>query len=203
MFQKVIGQKPESDISPVDPANKDANAGLPPAPKPAANQGQSQRPTASGPSGRNVLSTDVEIKGTIKFSNDLVVDGKIEGHISSDGSLTVGENARIKAEVKTRSVIIYGKVHGNIEVSDAVELKANAELVGDIKAASLSIEPGAVFVGRSTVGTPTQKPQPQSQPQSQSKAAEKPAGNNPSQKESANELPLTDKSASGNKAVSS
>ena len=101
----------------------------------------------------------MEIKGTIKFSNDLVVDGKIEGHINSDGSLTVGENARIRAEIKTRSVIVYGKVHGNIEVTDKVELKANAELVGDIKAASLSIEPGAIFVGKSTVGTPSVKPQ--------------------------------------------
>ena len=106
-----------------------------------------------------MLSSDVEIKGTIKFSNDLVVDGKIEGHINSDGSLTVGENARIRAEIKTRSVIVYGKVHGNIEVTDKVELKANAELVGDIKAASLSIEPGAIFVGKSTVGTPSVKPQ--------------------------------------------
>jgi len=106
-----------------------------------------------------VLSSDVEIKGTVKFSNDLVVDGKIEGNINSDGSLTVGENARIRAEIKTNSVIIYGKVHGNIEVSDKVELKANAELVGDIKAASLSIEPGAIFVGKSTVGTPSVKPQ--------------------------------------------
>ena len=113
----------------------------------------------AAPSGRNVLSTDVEIKGSVKFSNDLVVDGKIEGSISSDGALTVGENARIKAEIKTHSVIIYGKVHGNIEVTDIVELKANAELVGDIKAASLSIEPGAIFVGKSTVGSPSVKPQ--------------------------------------------
>ena len=103
----------------------------------------------------------MEIIGSIRFSNDLVVDGKIEGNIDSDGSLTVGENARIKAEIKTRSVIIYGKVHGNIEVSDKVELKANAELVGDIKAASLSIEPGAIFIGKSSVGTPSLKLQSQ------------------------------------------
>jgi len=105
-----------------------------------------------------VLSSDVEIKGSIKFSNDLVVDGKIEGQISSDGSLTVGENARITAEIKTRSVVIYGKVYGNIEVTHNVELKANCELVGDIKAASLSIEPGSIFVGKSVVGTPSSQP---------------------------------------------
>jgi cytoskeletal protein CcmA (bactofilin family) len=85
-----------------------------------------------------------------------VVDGKIEGEISSDGNLTVGENARIKAEIKTGTVVVYGKVHGNISVADRVELKASAEVVGDIKAKTLSIEAGAIFVGKSTVGTPAQ-----------------------------------------------
>ena len=117
----------------------------------------------------------MEINGSIRFSNDLVVDGKIEGNIDSDGSLTVGENARIKAEIKTRSVIIYGKVHGNIEVSDKVELKANAELVGDIKAASLSIEPGAIFIGKSAVGSPSVKPQAQAASPSAGQAS-KPSG---------------------------
>ena len=98
----------------------------------------------------------MEIKGTVKFANDLVVDGKIEGEISSDGNLTVGENARIKAEIKTGTVVVYGKVHGNISVADRVELKASAEVVGDIKAKTLSIEAGAIFVGKSTVGTPAQ-----------------------------------------------
>ena len=102
-----------------------------------------------------MLSSDVEIKGKVRFTNDLVVDGKIEGEIDSDGSLTVGENARVRAEIRTRSVVIYGKVHGNITVSDRVELKANAELVGDIKAGTLSIEAGAIFVGKSTVGAPS------------------------------------------------
>ena len=161
MFQKVIGQKSEPAATPSSsskssaPASTSATSSTPSssASRPSSGSG------ATGASGRNVLSTDVEIKGTVKFSNDLVVDGKIEGNINSDGSLTVGENARIKAEIKTRSVIIYGKVHGNIEVTDTVELKANAELVGDIKAASLSIESGAIFLGKSAVGTPSVKPQ--------------------------------------------
>ena len=110
--------------------------------------------TVAATNGRNVLSSDVEIKGKVKFTNDLVVDGLIEGEIHSDGSLTVGENARIKAEVHTRSVVVYGKVHGNITVTDRVELKANAELIGDIKAATISVEAGAIFVGKSTVGAP-------------------------------------------------
>ncbi len=98
----------------------------------------------------------MEIKGTVKFSNDLVVDGKIEGEITSSGNLTVGENARLKAEIRTGTVVVYGKVHGNITAASHVELKASAEVLGDIKAVTLSIEAGAIFVGKSTVGAPSQ-----------------------------------------------
>ncbi len=98
----------------------------------------------------------MEIKGTVKFNHDLIVDGKIEGDIQSSGNLTIGENARIKAEIKTGTIVIYGKVHGNMTATERVELKSSAEVVGDIKAKVLTIEAGAIFVGKSTVGTPTQ-----------------------------------------------
>ena len=101
---------------------------------------------------KNILSSNVEIKGSLKFSNDLVIDGKIEGEINSDGSLTVGENARVKGEIRTKSCIVFGKVEGNITVLDRCELKTTAELVGDVKAKTLSIEEGAAFMGKSIVG---------------------------------------------------
>lgn len=101
---------------------------------------------------KNILSSDVEIKGSLKFSNDLVIDGRIEGEVTSDGSLTVGENARIKGEIKTKSCIVFGKVEGNITVTERCELKQSAELSGDVRAKTLSIEEGAAFMGKSIVG---------------------------------------------------
>jgi len=101
---------------------------------------------------KNILANDVEIKGSIKFADDLIIDGKIEGAVISNGSLTIGENALIKGEVKTRSVIIFGKVEGNITIQERCELKNNAILVGDIAAGTLSIEEGATFMGQSRVG---------------------------------------------------
>jgi cytoskeletal protein CcmA (bactofilin family) len=100
---------------------------------------------------KNLLAADVEIKGSLKFQNDLTIDGKIEGEISSPGVLTVGENAEIRGEIKTKSVTVYGKVHGNITVEERCELKARAVLQGDLKAARLVIEDGATFVGKSEV----------------------------------------------------
>ena len=93
-------------------------------------------------SGKNLLSADVEIKGSIKFQNELVIDGKIEGEIISNGILTVGENAEIRGEIKTKSVTVLGKVHGNITVEERCELKGRAVLQGDLKAARLVIEDG-------------------------------------------------------------
>lgn len=106
---------------------------------------------------KNILSSDVEIKGTLKFSNDLIIDGRIDGEVSSDGDLTIGENARIKGDVMTRSVTVFGKVTGNITVIDRCELKQNAELIGDIKAGKLAIEEGATFMGSSAVGAAASK----------------------------------------------
>lgn len=158
MFKKVIGQD-NSESSRSAPPLPEARHAEPLAVPATPSYGAQSAPVRTSPAAtRNVLSSDVEIKGTVKFTNDLVVDGKIEGEITSGGNLTVGENARIKAEVKTATVIVYGKVHGNLTATERVELKASAEVVGDIKAKTLSIEAGAIFVGKSTVGTPANAP---------------------------------------------
>ena len=162
MFKKVIGHdnSEPSRSAPLHPASRQPDPVVAPVSSPS--YGSSSQPAVQStprPSAtRNVLSADVEIKGTVKFTNDLVVDGKIEGEITSAGNLTVGENARIKAEIRTGTVVVYGKVHGNLTATERVELKSSAEVVGDIKAKTLSIDAGAIFVGKSTVGTPAQVP---------------------------------------------
>jgi cytoskeletal protein CcmA (bactofilin family) len=102
-------------------------------------------------SGKDILSSDVEIKGTIKFQKELLIDGKVEGEINSEGVLTIGENADIRGEIKTKSITVFGKVQGNITVSERCELKSKCTLQGDLKAARLVIEEGATFVGKSEV----------------------------------------------------
>src|SRR5205807_143364 len=102
-------------------------------------------------SGKDILSSDVEIKGSIKFQKELLIDGKVEGEIHSDGVLTIGENADIRGEIKTKSITVFGKVQGNITVAERCELKAKCTLQGDLKAARLVIEEGATFIGKSEV----------------------------------------------------
>ncbi len=103
---------------------------------------------------KNVLSSDVTIVGSLKFTNDLVVDGQIEGEVISEGDLTVGDNAKITGEIKTKSVVVYGAIEGNVTVQERCLLKSSASLMGDVCAGVLSIEEGAAFSGRSSVGAP-------------------------------------------------
>lgn len=119
---------------------------------------------ASAMGSRNVLNSDVSVKGILRFSEALLVDGVVEGQITSDGALSVGSNASItagkddKVAIRTQSVLIEGKVTGNIEVTDFVELAPTAELVGDIVAKRLIIKDGAVFIGHSAVGVASTNP---------------------------------------------
>ncbi|MBQ3525726.1 MAG: polymer-forming cytoskeletal protein [Akkermansia sp.] len=113
---------------------------------------------ASAVSTRNVLNSDVSVVGVLRFTDDLLVDGSVEGEITSDGVLTVGANAAIQAgeknkvAVRTRSAIIHGRVTGDVVVTDRVELTSTAELVGDVTASKISIQEGAVFIGHCMVG---------------------------------------------------
>ena len=81
-------------------------------------------------SGKDILSSDVEIKGSIKFQKELLIDGKVEGEINSDGVLTIGENADIRGEIKTKSITVFGKVQGNITVGERCELKSTLHPAG-------------------------------------------------------------------------
>ena len=116
-------------------------------------------------SGKDILSSDVEIKGSIKFQKELLIDGKVEGEIHSDGVLTIGENADIRGEIKTKSITVFGKVQGNITVGERCELKSRCTLQGDLKAARLVIEEGATFIGKSEVTTGGAKPNANSRPE--------------------------------------
>jgi cytoskeletal protein CcmA (bactofilin family) len=147
MLKQIIGQSSGSadrEVRRPDPAPLPVAAvpERPPVSSPPVSQPPqrtiSHSPSSMMSSSKNVLANDVEIKGSIKFSHDLIIDGKIEGEVHSDGSLTVGENALIKGEIKTRSVTIFGKVEGNITVQERCELKTNAVLVGDIAAGTLA-----------------------------------------------------------------
>ena len=85
---------------------------------------------ANSSNSKNVLNSDVEVKGTLKFSGELTFDGKLEGDISSEGVLNLGDNAAVKGTIDVGSVVVRGKITGNLIAKDKVELKAKASCSG-------------------------------------------------------------------------
>ena len=101
--------------------------------------------------GKNILSSDVEIKGNLKFTGELTFEGKLEGEIQTDGVLNLGDTASIHGNINAQSVVVRGKVAGNINAKERIEIKAKAELFGDIRSTKLIIEEGVTFVGKTEV----------------------------------------------------
>src|SRR4029077_16248124 len=99
------------------------------------------------------LSRGVSIKGSVKFLNELLIDGEVEGTIDSTGTLTIGEHARIRGEIRTKSVKVRGAVEGNIFVTERCDLQAGCTLYGDIEAPRLMVDENVTFRGNAKVGT--------------------------------------------------
>jgi cytoskeletal protein CcmA (bactofilin family) len=102
-----------------------------------------------------LLSRGVSITGSVKFSDQLLIDGEVKGDIKSTGTLTIGEHASIRGEVRSKSVTVQGTVEGNIFATDRCELRAGCTLRGNIEAPRLVVDENATFLGSAKVGTPS------------------------------------------------
>lgn len=115
----------------------------------AGPQGRLEPPRMTAPMSATAhIGRSVLIKGELSGSEDLYLDGTVEGSIELPGNnLIVGPNGRVRAGVRARGIIIEGKVDGDIEASERVELRKTAVLTGSIVTQRVSIEDGAYFKG--------------------------------------------------------
>jgi cytoskeletal protein CcmA (bactofilin family) len=94
------------------------------------------------------IGKSVIIKGELSGSEDLYLDGEVEGNIDlHNHNLVIGPNGRVRANVFAKDVVIHGKVDGNVTAVNKVELKKSALLNGDIDTQRIVIEDGAFFKG--------------------------------------------------------
>ena len=151
----------------------------PPAPQPTIGT-PSPRPEASHFQERdNVnIGKSVVIKGELNGSEDLTIEGQVEGTIQlRDHVLTIGPNGKIKAQVFAKSVIVLGEITGNVTASEKVDIRDKGSVDGDIVSPRVAIAEGAHFRGsvdmqRKTAAATqsqaqTQKPVPTITPQPQ------------------------------------
>jgi cytoskeletal protein CcmA (bactofilin family) len=95
------------------------------------------------------IGKSVMIKGELSGSEDLYIDGNVEGTIELRGNnLTIGPNGQVRANVNAKGVTVQGKLEGNINATQRAELKKSAIAMGDIVTQRVSIEDGAYFKGK-------------------------------------------------------
>jgi cytoskeletal protein CcmA (bactofilin family) len=94
------------------------------------------------------IGKSVVIKGELSGSEDLMIEGTVEGKIElRQNVLTIGPNAKIKAQVFAKSVIVQGEVHGNITATEKVDLRESGSMDGDVVSPRVAISEGAHFRG--------------------------------------------------------
>src|SRR5260370_9394226 len=115
--------------------------------------------------GSTVIGKSVVIRGELSGSEDLYIDGDVEGTVTlPESRLTIGPNARVRADISVRDVIIFGHLTGNVQATGRVDLRQSALVNGDILAGRLSIEESAVLAGRVELKTTSEVPKPSTPP---------------------------------------
>jgi len=123
---------PSSAVPPAQPQ--------PPAPRPEVGR-QQERDVVN-------IGKSVIIKGELSGSEDLTIEGQVEGKIElRQNILTIGPNAKIKAQVFAKAIIVQGEVHGNVSATERVDIRDNGSVDGDLSAPRVAIADGAHFRG--------------------------------------------------------
>jgi cytoskeletal protein CcmA (bactofilin family) len=122
------------------------------------------------------IGKSVVIKGELSGSEDLYIDGTVEGTIQLRGNnLVIGPNGHVHADVSTKVVVIQGKLEGNIRATERVELRKSAVIVGDIVTQRIAMEEGAYVKGKVEIqreaANPSSPPAPKPEPQVEARSA--------------------------------
>ncbi|MBI2816355.1 MAG: polymer-forming cytoskeletal protein [Acidobacteria bacterium] len=119
------------------------------------------------------IGRSVHIKGELSGSEDLQIDGTVEGSIElRDHHIMIGSTGKVQANINAKKVVIFGSVKGNIRAADAVEIRRTGSLMGDLIVAGVSIEEGAYFKGSIDIQRPSHtesRPELKGQPKTEPK----------------------------------
>lgn len=104
-----------------------------------------------------IIAQGVKVEGDFQSQGDVVIDGEVTGSVQTAQALTIGEQAKIHADVTAKTAVVAGEVKGNLSAAERLELLATSVVEGDIATANLSIASGAVVNGKITMGKVAEK----------------------------------------------
>lgn len=103
-------------------------------------------------SAETIIGSSVKIEGDFVGKGNVIVEGVVNGSLSTDQNLTIAEGAKVLANIKAQNALISGEVQGNILIKEGLELGSTARIFGDINTQQLTIATGAIFNGKCNMG---------------------------------------------------
>jgi cytoskeletal protein CcmA (bactofilin family) len=155
--------------------NPQASPEISPSSVHAASSTKSGTSSLSTPSGKApaCVSQGISIKGEVTGTEDLFIDGRVEGKITlTNSSLTVGPNGIVKADITARELVFRGVAEGKFTAAERIQIWHTARVQGDLKSDRISIEDGAVLRGKVEAGKMADKVFAQSEPLTRGKKAD-------------------------------
>lgn len=116
-------------------------------PKPVALNSNIQKPPVQTKKANSFISRELNIKGEINGSDDLTIEGMVEGKIEIKAHLVIQVGGVVKADLFAKKVTISGKVYGNVQAEESVEIQPSGFLEGNIISPKITIQEGAYFKG--------------------------------------------------------
>ena len=125
---------------------------VPPAPKPSVTVTQEIKPaapaTAAEPAIRSVIGHNIQFRGELVGTEDLLIEGKIEGTVLMQGqNLTIGSTGELQANIHAQNIVINGKLTGDVLADELIEIKKTAVVKGNLIAPRIQLEDGGKFRG--------------------------------------------------------
>ena len=96
----------------------------------------------------SVLGPTLSFKGELKAEEELLIQGRIEGSIEHTSNLTIGEEGKVKADIKAAFIAVEGKVEGDLQGTESVVIKQTADVEGNIFSPTVSLHEGSTFNGK-------------------------------------------------------
>ena len=107
---------------------------------------------AQATNNETIIAQGVRVEGDFHSEGDVVIDGEVTGSVETAQALTIGQRARIHANVTAKTAVVSGEIKGNLCATDRLELLATSVVEGDIQTMNLSVASGAQINGKITMG---------------------------------------------------
>lgn len=117
-------------------------------------------PSHHATSAATTIARGVKVEGDFTSQGDVNIEGDVNGHITTSGMLTIGTDAKLKAEVTAAEAVIAGSIDGTVTITKRMELKSTAKIRGDVTCETIVVEAGAMLEGKVSVGVAPKNPIP-------------------------------------------